>query len=95
MAIYVCDFEAVEIEGKNTCANAEDMNSNLVAYRNDIKENLSGWTGSARQAFDSSNESVILRAEKLSYVGDSLGEFILLAKDAIYELEQDLGSMNI
>ena len=95
MAIYVCDFETVEEQANNTCENAMDMNRNIESYMSGIQNNLSSWTGKAREAFDKSSETVVKKAQEEALVGKSLGEFMLIIKDAIYDLEQQLSNMNI
>lgn len=95
MAVLVCNFQDVEEQGNITCDNAKDMDENISAYKTKLDDKLSGWTGTAKEEFNASNEYLIQNAQKVAAVNDSLGEFILIAKDAIYELEEELATMNI
>ncbi len=95
MAIYACDFAITEDQGIDTCNNAIDMNDNINTYTRGVRENLSTWSGKARESFDKSSSTVVSKAQTEAEAMSSLGDFILLAKDAIYDLEEKLSGMNI
>ena len=95
MSLYVCDFSTVEEEGTETCNIARKMDQDIYDYQVAIEENLSSWTGTARTSFNKANNSLVKQSQEEIITCNGVGEFVLLVREAIYELEEDLSAMNI
>ena len=95
MSLYVCDFTTVEEEGTATCNVARKLDEGVYDYQVAIESNLSQWTGSARNSFNKANDSLVKTAQEEIITCNRVGEFVLLVREAIYELEEDLSGMNI
>ena len=95
MPKYVCDVEQVFSIGEKVCQLATDMGNSITTYSSRIDSDLSGWSGKAKTAFQSTNqEQVQIANEDVKYMSE-LGEFIKEAAKKIQENEEQLASVSI
>lgn len=95
MAKYVCDFEAVTSAGEKICQAASDIDSSVSNYSSNIESDLSGWSGTAKSSFQSSNTQLVSTANENAEYINSLGKFIKKASESIEQLEEELASLSI
>ena len=95
MAQYVCDVEQVIAIGEQVCQAVTALEASVTAYSSNIDGDLSGWTGTAKSSFKSTNdEQVKQTTTDLSQINE-LGEFIKSSAQSIQALEEQLATLTI
>ena len=95
MAKLVCDFSQVTAIGEKLCTTASDISSSIDDYANQMDSDLTSWTGSAKNAFQTtSNGQVKIVKADAEYV-NNLGGFIKQAAQNIETLEEELANLDI
>ena len=95
MAKYVCDFAEVYSAGEKLCQAASDMGAAVSAYNSTISSDLGTWTGTAKNAFTTTNDSQVKQANTdVAYI-NALGEFIKKSSQSIQALDEELAKLNI
>lgn len=95
MAKYVCDFDEVYAAGEKLCQAASDMGRAINTYSTSVGSDLSSWTGTAKQAFESTNATQVSTATTDSQYINALGEFIKKSAQSIKSLEDELAGLSI
>ena len=95
MSLYICNFSTLDQEGNDTCDTAYQMNGDIYDYQVAINENLAEWSGESKKSFDKANDALVEKALREIINSYNAGKNVLLVKQAIYELEDDLSKMNI
>ncbi len=95
MGKYVCDFAKVNAEAENIIQAGADMNAAINTYSTNVSQNLSGWSGPAKEAFDVTHDEEVNTAETNANDVEELGTFIKDSCNKIQTLESDLASMKI
>ena len=94
MAKLVCDFSQVTAIGEKLCTTASDISSSIDDYANQMDSDLTSWTGSAKNSFQTtSNGQVKIVKADAEYV-NNLGGFIKQAAQNI-TLEEELANLDI
>ena len=95
MAKYVCDFAEVYAAGEKLCQAATDLTSAVGTYSSSIEGDLSSWTGSAKQAFQTTNNTQVTTAKADATYINALGEFVKKSSQSIQSLEEQLSGLSI
>ena len=95
MAKFVCDFEQVTSIGEKLCQSSKELESSISTYSSSMESGLSSWSGSAKEAFQNTNNELIqVASSDFSNIND-LGEFIKKASSSIQSLEEELSNLQI
>ena len=92
---YVCDFEQVTKAANEIKEAGEAMRAAVDGYLSKVSDDLTGWKGDAKNAFDQTNGEQVNVANQNSSDVEELGDFILDACNKIQKLETDLSGMKI
>lgn len=95
MAKYVCDFEEVRKAGKNLKTTATDMEASIETYSTKIEGDLEGWESASKTSYMVANEEQKAKIKSVNEYATSMSEYIVMAADAIEQLENDLAKINI
>lgn len=101
MALYVCEFSTVEKAGNDTkTESTTNMSQSMTTVETGLKEKtIAKWYGPAQESFDDSlfknKQALMTQTDDVRNVAENLSTFILQAKTAIYDLEQDLKVLKI
>ena len=91
----VCNFEEVANQVQQIRNSAGEMNTAINTYKADISDNLSGWKGAAKDAFDLTNDEQVQTTTNHVKSIDELADFIEKAYQKIEELETTLAGIKI
>lgn len=92
---YVCNFGAVREQCNNLKNCADDLENAISDYESKINDNLSGWTGAAKDSFIQSLDSQIQRGKRLA---NKLREYVSSLEEAVKAIEtveEEMGSQDI
>ena len=81
---YVCNFDTVMEQCDNLEKCAYDLENAISDYESKINDNLSGWTGSAKDSFIKSLDSQIQRGKR---VAAQLSGYVSELKEAVKAIE--------
>ena len=95
MAKYVCDTDTVKSIGEKLCQTASDISNGVQSYSSSIESDLSTWTGTAKESFNSSNATYVTTAKTDATYINALGEFVKNAAESIQSLEDELAGLLI
>ncbi len=96
MPKIVCDFEAVRQIGEQLKTVSSDMTSSTNTFKTKIADDLTSWTGDAKNEFSSTIDKEVEVANKNAEEVEKVATFIIEAATKIQDKETELaGSISI
>ena len=95
MAKYVCDFAEVIAAGEKLCSAANDIKTAIQNYDTNVTNDLSAWSGEAKNNCTTQCTSQVELATEKAYKINEVGEFIKSSAKSIQDLENQLASLSI
>ena len=92
---YVCNFGTVREQCNNLKNCADDLESAISDYESKINDNLSGWTGTAKDSFIQSLDSQIQRGKRVAAQLSGYVSELEKAVDASETVEDEMSSQDI
>ena len=94
MPKYVCEFEEVTKAGKDMCKTASDLVSSVKTYTSNLENELSQWTGEAKESFTKAETERLQTIGNTAAYLDNYGQFVQFASKAIEEADEQLSSLD-
>ena len=95
MAKYVCDFAQVSAAGDKVIEAANELLQTTSTYSSNIQQDLSGWSGQAKNNYSTQNSGreaiAVAKAQRMN----EFGEFIKEASNQIQELDDTLAGIQL
>ncbi len=95
MAKYVCDYAQVTSAGEKIVEAANELMQATSTYSTNINQDLSGWTGEAKNTFASQSTSRTDIASSKAKRMSEFGEFVKEVSHQIQELDETLAGITL
>lgn len=95
MAKYVCDFEQVNSIISKLENSSNNLTNEITSFGQQISSDLSGWEGTAKDNFITSNEKQIELIKTEILLINEFIDFLKQAISAIESAESSLASLSI